>query len=78
MTRSIVMAVFTAVLLACTPIFSGAVMNAYPLHSAAGNDDVAAIGQLYRAAQKQTHVIARVRPRCLLPPGRTRCALRKR
>src|SRR5690606_35276326 len=46
MTRSIVAAVFAALVLACTPIFSGAVMKANPLHSAAGNDDVAAIKQL--------------------------------
>jgi len=46
MTRSIVMALFAAVLLASTPIFSGAVMKAYPLHVAAGNDDAPAIKQL--------------------------------
>src|SRR5690606_25116347 len=46
LTCSCVLAVFGAVLLACTPIFSGAVMKAYPLHIAAGNDDVAAIRQL--------------------------------
>ncbi|WP_025370845.1 ankyrin repeat domain-containing protein [Advenella mimigardefordensis] len=46
MTRSIVLAVLAAVMLACMPVFPGAVMAAYPLHVAAGNDDVAAIEQL--------------------------------
>ena len=46
MSRSIVVTVFTTVMLACTPNLSGAVMKAYPLHLAAGNDDVAAIRQL--------------------------------
>jgi len=46
MNKSIILAMFAAVVLACTPIFSGAAVTAYPLHQAADKDDVAAIKKM--------------------------------